>query len=181
MDVKTGQVVSTDVSSEKVGDGRRLKALVKRAQGSIRVRRVLGNGAYDSNGNFNFLSGEGIRPVIKGTKNSVPGCDGSHARKKAVMKQQAFRPRTWSRIHRFGYRWRVEWTSSVIMRVFGKYITARKFVNTYDKFLLFILAHHLPRLPSETLFAHTLCAHLGAICVRTHVAPIMVSPTMWSS
>ena len=47
----------------------------------------------------------------------------------AVVEQQAFRPKAWSRIHRFGYRWRVEGAFSCIKRVFGEYVTARKFVN----------------------------------------------------
>ena len=129
VDVKTRQEVSMDVSSEKVGDGRRLKRLVRRAEGSVRVKRVLADGAYDSKANFNFLAGEGIKPVIRVAKNSVPKCNGSYARKKAVIEQQAFRPKAWSRIHRFGYRWRVEGAFSVIKRIFGEYVTARKFVN----------------------------------------------------
>ena len=32
-------------------------------------------------------------------------------------------------MHRFGYRWRVESAFSVIKRVFGEYVTAKKFVN----------------------------------------------------
>ena len=39
--IKTGQVVSMNVSSEKVGDGKRL------------VKRVLADGAFDSKANFN--------------------------------------------------------------------------------------------------------------------------------
>ena len=100
VDVKTGQVVSMDVSSENVSDGRRLKRLLRRAEGSVRVRRVLGDGAYDPKTNFNFLAGEGIRPVIRVAKNSVPRCNGSYARKKAVIEQQAFRSKAWSRITR---------------------------------------------------------------------------------
>ncbi len=54
---------------------------------------------------------------------------GSQARKLAVIEQKIFKPKAWSRIHRFGYRWRVESAFSVIKRVFGEYVTARKFVN----------------------------------------------------
>ena len=129
VDVKTGQVVSMDVSSERVGDGRRLKRLVRRAQGSVRVRRVLADGAYDSKANFRFLAKEGIRPVIRVRKGSVPTRQWCYPRKMAVVEQQAFRPKAWSRIHRFGYRWRVEGAFSCIKRVFGEYVTARKFVN----------------------------------------------------
>ena len=129
VDIKTGQVVSMDVSSEKAGDGKRLKRLVKRAQESVRVGRVLADGAYDSKANFNFLAQEGIKPVIRVRKGSVPRSRGSRARKMAVIEQQAFKPKSWSKIHRFGYRWRVEGAFSCIKRVFGEYASATKFVN----------------------------------------------------
>jgi len=129
VDIRTGQVVSMDVSSEKVGDGKRLKRLVKRAEESVRVGRVLADGAYDSKANFNFLASEGIKPVIRVRKGSAPRSGGSRARKMAVIEQQTFKPRSWSNIHRFGYRWRVEGAFSVIKRVFGEYVSAKKFVN----------------------------------------------------
>jgi hypothetical protein len=118
-----------DVSSEKVGDEKRLKRLVNRASKNVRVRRVLADGAYDSKANFNFLAGEGIKPVIRVRKGSVQKSDGSYARKLAVVEQQAFKPKSWSNVHRFGYRWRVEGAFSVIKRVFGEYVMATKFVN----------------------------------------------------
>jgi len=129
VDIKSKQVVSMDLSSEKVHDGKRLKRLVNRAEGSVRVKRVLADGAYDSRANFNFLAQEGIKPVIRVRKGSVPKSKGSYARKIAVIEQQMFRPKAWSRIHRFGYRWRVEGAFSCIKRIFGEYVSARKFVN----------------------------------------------------
>ena len=124
-----GQVVSMDVSSEKVWDGRRLKRLVRRAEGSVRIRRVLADWAYDSKASFNFLVGEGIKPDIRVAKNSVSKYSRSYARMMAVTDQQAFRPKAWSRIHRFGYRWRVEGAFLCIKGLFWEYVTARKFVN----------------------------------------------------
>jgi hypothetical protein len=129
VDIKTGQVVSMDASSEKVGDGKRLRRLVKRAEENVRVGRVLGDGAYDSKENFNFLAQEGIKAVLRVRKGSAPNAKGSYARKKAVIEQQTFKPKSWSRIHRFGYRWRVEGAFSVIKRIFGEYVTAKKFVD----------------------------------------------------
>ena len=131
VDIKTGQVVSMDVSSEKVGDGKRLKRLVNRArENNVRVKRVLADGAFDSKANFNFLAQEGIIPVIRVRKGSAPRSRGSRARKLAIMVQQALKPKSCSTIHRFGYRWRVEGAFSVIKSVFGEYVTATKFVNT---------------------------------------------------
>ena len=136
VDVKTGQIVSMDVSSEKVSDGRRLKRLVRRAQKSVRVKRVLEDGAYDTKANFNFLSDKGIRPVIRVAKNSSQKNKGSWARKMAVIEQQTFRPKAWSRIHRFGYRWRAEGAFSSVKRIFGEYVSARRFRNMAREMLL---------------------------------------------
>ena len=129
VDIKTKQVVSMDVSSEKVHDGKRLKRLVNRAKENVRVKRVLGDRAYDSRANFNFLDVNHIKPVIRVRSNSVPKSNGCMARKLAVIEQQTFKPKAWSRIHRFGYRWRVEGAFSCIKRIFGEYVSAKKFVN----------------------------------------------------
>jgi hypothetical protein len=102
MDVKTGRVVSMDVTSEKVGDGRRLRRLVGDAEGRVRVRRVLADGAYDSRANFDFVAEEGIKPVIGVRSGSVPRSGGSQARKQAVIEQRKFELRAWSRIHGSG-------------------------------------------------------------------------------
>jgi ribosomal protein L32E len=59
----------------------------------------------------------------------VPKSKGCQARKLAVIEQQAFKPKAWSRIHRFGNRWRVKGASSCIKRIFGEYVSAKKFVN----------------------------------------------------
>src|SRR5713226_4729605 len=130
VDIRTKQVVSMDVSSEKVGDGRRLKRLVNRAsENGVRMKRVLADGAYDSRANFKFLDKRHIKPVIRVRSNSVPKSKGCQARKNAVIEQKMFKPRSWSRIHRFGYRWRVEGAYSCIKRIFGEYVSARKFVS----------------------------------------------------
>ena len=105
------------------------EALVRRAQGSVRVRRVLADGAYDSKANFRFLDSQGIKPVIRVAKNSVPTRQWCYPRKTPVGEQQAFTRRAWGRIRRFGYRWKIEGAFFVIKRIFGEYVTARKFVN----------------------------------------------------
>lgn len=130
VNIKTKQVVSMDVSSEKVHDSKRLKRLVSRAKkNGVRVRRVLGDGAYDSKDNFNFLDRNGIKPVIRVRKNSIPKSNGCMTRKLAVVEQSKFKPKAWSKIHHFGYRWRVEGVFSCIKRIFGEYVSAKKFVN----------------------------------------------------
>jgi hypothetical protein len=46
-----------------------------------------------------------------------------------VLEQKSLGSRAWSRVHRFGFRWVVEGVFSVMKRVFGEYVLARKFVN----------------------------------------------------
>jgi hypothetical protein len=67
--------------------------------------------------------------VIRVRKGSVPKSRGCQVRKMAVIEQQAFKPKVWSNIHRFGYRWRAEGAFSCIKRIFGEYVSAKKFVN----------------------------------------------------
>ncbi len=137
VNIKTKQVVSMDVTSEKVHDSKRLKRLVNRArENGIRVKRLLGDGAYDSKDNFRFLSEKQIKPVIRVRSNAVPKSNACLPRKKAVIEQQRFKPKSWSHIHRFGYRWRVEGAYSCIKRIFGEYVTAKKFVNMAKEMVL---------------------------------------------
>jgi len=130
VDVKTKQVVSMDVSSERVHEGRRMKRLIKRAKGNqVNVRRALADGAYDSRANFQYLDENGIEPVIRVRRNSVPKSRGCMARKLAVIEQQRLKPKAWSKAHGFGYRWMVETAFSCIKRIFGEHVSAKKFVN----------------------------------------------------
>ena len=103
-----------------------------------------GDGAYDSRDCFEFLSGDGIKPVIRVRENSVPESnDDSPARKDAVVEQQAFKPKSWSNIHRYGYRWRVEGAFSCIKRTFGEYVSAKKFVNMAKEMLIKVSIYNM--------------------------------------
>jgi hypothetical protein len=69
------------------------------------------------------------KPVIRVRSNSAAKSRGCLPRKYAVIEQKMFKPKAWSRIHSFGYRWRVEGAFSCIKRIFGEYVTAKKFTN----------------------------------------------------
>ena len=143
VNIKTKQVLSMDVSSEKVHDGGRLKGLVREASENFRVKRVLADGAYDSRENFTFLSDNNIKPVIRVRSNSAAKSRGCLPRKYAVIEQKMFKPRAWSRIRRFGYRWRVEGAFSCIKRIFGEYVTAKKFTNMTKELTMKASLHNL--------------------------------------
>ena len=107
-----------DVSSENVYEGKRL------------VKRVLADEAYDSRDNFNFLSENSIMPVIRVEATLSQKSRGCLSRKSAVIEQKRLKPKAWSRIHRFGCRWRVEGAFPSIKCIFENTLQqGRKFVN----------------------------------------------------
>ena len=73
VDIKRKRILSLDVTSEQVHDGKVLPVLIEDItikQNKI-VNTVIADGSYDNNNNFQFLSFNGIKPTaIKVRKNS---------------------------------------------------------------------------------------------------------------
>ena len=109
VDPKTKQVVSMDVTKENVHDSKRLKKLVKKTSkdASVRIGKVIADGAYDSKDNFRFLSSNGIEPAIKERKNASLHAGGCYERKIVAVKQ--FEDlEAWKDSVSYGSRWIVE-------------------------------------------------------------------------
>jgi hypothetical protein len=128
VDVRSKQAVSMQVTEESVSDGSQMEPLVQEAVSKNEVKRAYADGAYDSRANFNFLASNKVDPAIKVRKNSVPKAKGSSARKEAVIAQQKdFN--SWKEEKKYGDRWAVEGAYSCIKRIFGEYVSAKKFIN----------------------------------------------------
>jgi hypothetical protein len=65
VDIKKKRILSLEVTSEEVHDGKILKKLVDDASENNKVKRVLADGMYDSNNNFRYLSKNHIKPGMK--------------------------------------------------------------------------------------------------------------------
>jgi len=128
VDAKSKQAVSMEVTEETVSDGSQTEPLVQEAMAKNDVERALGDGAYDSRANFNLLASNDIDPAIKVRKNASRKAKGSYARKTAVIAQQTDFD-GWKEEKGYGDRWAVEGAFSCIKRVFGEYVSAKKFVN----------------------------------------------------
>ena len=128
VDPRSKQAVSIQVTEETVSDGSQTEPLVQEAMAKNTVGRMYGDGAYDSRANFNLLASNHIDPAIKVRKNSVPKAKGSFARKEAVIAQQADLE-GWKAEKKYGDRWAVEAAFSCIKRIFGEYVSAKKFLN----------------------------------------------------
>ncbi|MGC1932615.1 MAG: transposase [Candidatus Nitrosopolaris sp.] len=66
VDIKKKKIASLDVISEEVYDGNRLTELVDIASENNTLKRVIADGAYDNNENFQYLSDKNIEAAIKG-------------------------------------------------------------------------------------------------------------------
>ena len=70
VDTKTKQILAIEVTREDVGDGRMLGRLVEGSVGKANVKRVIGDGTYDSKNNFRMLAQMSIDPLIRVWKNA---------------------------------------------------------------------------------------------------------------
>jgi IS5 family transposase len=135
VDIKRKRILSLEVTSEEVHDGRILKKLVDNASENNNLKGILADGMYDSNNNFRYLSKNHIKPGIKTRSNSKVKSTNCHARNMSVVKQQANFKR-WKRSVSYGHRWMAETVFSSIKRIFGEHVTARKFSNMVKEIFL---------------------------------------------
>jgi len=135
VDVRTGRMLSVEVTEEDVQDGRMLVPLVKGASSKARVVVAMGDGAYDSRANFRYLDDHGIEPVIKVRRNASLRAMGCMPRK-LVVQEQLKDYDGWKRRHRYGKRWRVESAISSFKSAFGEHVTSVKWRYMVNELLL---------------------------------------------
>ena len=88
VDIKKKRILSLEVTSEEVHDGKMLKKLVDNASENNNLKGILADGMYDSNNNFRYLSKNHIKPGIKTRSNSKVKSTNCHARNMSVVRQQ---------------------------------------------------------------------------------------------
>ena len=137
MDIKKKKILSLQVTSEKVHDGKVLPKLVDdiTIKQNKEIDTAIMDGSYDSNKNFQLLSFKGIKPAIKVRKNSRCRKTNHYLRNKAVMMQKN-NLQNWKNSVHYGQRWIVESVFSCIKRMFGEYVTAIRFENMIKEIML---------------------------------------------
>ena len=117
-----------EVTTDDVHDVKALPGLVEKAEGNVRVARLLGDGAYDSSKVYGFLEGQGIEVVVKPKRNGR--CDRGHpSRRRAVELVKSLGYDGWAERVGYGRRWAVETAYSTFKRLFGEHSMARGVVN----------------------------------------------------
>jgi IS5 family transposase len=135
VDIEKKRIVSLEVTSEEVHDGKMLKKLVDNASENNNLKGILADGMYDSNNNFRYLSKNHIKSGIKTRSNSKVKSTNCYARNMSVVRQQT-NLKKWKRSVSYGYRWIAETAFSSIKRTFGEHVTARKFPHMVKEILL---------------------------------------------
>ena len=147
VNTRTKEILALEVTDEKVHDGTVMKKLVKHVldsshQHNKRVKSVLADGAYDSNGNFRFLDDERIKPAIRVRRNSVVSTKNSKTRNGEVW-QQTKDFLKWKRKRRYGKRWMAETAFSSIKRTFGEHASSTRFQNMVKEMMLKVSLYNL--------------------------------------
>ena len=135
VDIKKKKIVSLEVTSEEIHDGSRLKNLVDNALENNTLKIVVADGAYDSKENFRYLYDNNTEAAIKVRKNSSYRFMGCNPRRKVVL-QQLKNLEKWKSSVSYGQRWIVESVFSSMKRMFGEYVSARRFPNMVKEMML---------------------------------------------
>ena len=148
VNTKTGEILALEVTDEKVHDGAMMRKLVKHVLNARhhhhgeKVQSVLADGAYDSNANFRFLNGKGIKPAIKVRRNSVVSAKNSKSRN-GEARRQTRDPLKWKRKRGYGMRWMAESAFSSIKRTFGEHVSSTRFQNMVKEMMMKVSLYNL--------------------------------------
>ncbi|HXT84109.1 MAG TPA: transposase [Verrucomicrobiae bacterium] len=140
VNVKTKKILSMKVTDEHVHDSKTLPELIEniiKSDNMVSIGKLFGDGAYEGNNIFRFLSDNGIQPCIKVRKNArVRWKKGNTLRNLAVLEQKSDLQGWKDSIVRYGQRWIVEPVFSCIKRMFGEYVYSVKLKNMVQEMML---------------------------------------------
>ena len=142
VDVKSKKILSIKVTDEHVHDSKALPELVDniiKSDGmttTTAIGKLLGDGAYDNNDIFRYISDNGIMPCIKVRKNArVRWKKGNILRNLSVLAQKNDLQK-WKDSESYGQRWIVETVFSSIKRMFGEYVYSVRLKNMIQEMML---------------------------------------------
>jgi len=128
VDVRNGKILEFKVTPDSVHDGKAFQELVENAGKRSRLKKVLGDGAYDDKDNDEFARKRRVKLVVPPRRNSrvqrKPPPE-SAARNDRVREWKKLGKKRWKTKFGYGKRWSVETVYSVWKRLFGEGLNAR--------------------------------------------------------
>lgn len=141
IDEETKEILTAEITTEKVGDNKRFNQLI---EGSInntgkKAAKIKADGSYSSYDDFDLLEQLGIEPIINIPNNAIIGLpENKYVNRRRNLeprtrtkyaKQQLKNKKKWRKEKQYGKRWHIETLFSTIKRQFGQYAQATKYKN----------------------------------------------------
>ena len=142
VDVESKEVVAMEISTDDMHDVKAFPGLLNEAGKRRRIKRCLGDGAYDSSSVYEALEAQGIEAVIKPRRNSVPGA-ASSARGRVVEEFLDMGYEVWACEKGYGDRWMVETAYSTFKRLFGECSLSRSLENIAHELVAKVALYNL--------------------------------------
>ena len=142
VDTESKEVVAMEISTDDMHDVKAFPGLLKKAGEKRRIKRCLGDGAYDSGEVYEALEAKGIEPAIKPRRNSVPGA-ASSARGRVVEEFMDLGYEAWASEKGYGDRWMVETAYSSFKRLFGECSLSRTLENIAHELVAKVALYNL--------------------------------------
>lgn len=139
VDTKSKKILAMEVTDERKHDSKMLPKLVEDILSincSSMINKILGDGAYDSNYTFKYLSENGIMPCIKVRKNSRVRWKTANLFRNLSVIAQRHDLKQWKDSVSYGQRWAVETAFSSLKRMFGEYVYSIKMENMKKELVL---------------------------------------------
>ena len=134
VDTKTKEVLSLEVTDEKVVDHHKFKKLVRNSKKIRDIKQAQADGAYDVNECFEYLDKHKIEPAIRLRGNACIRSSSSWLRKKEIrLRNQLGGQEAWRDKKGYGKRWSSEGVFSSFKRRFGEYVNCRLFGNMVNE------------------------------------------------
>ena len=130
------------ISTDDMHDVKAFPVLLEEAGKRRRIKRCLGDGAYDSGEVYDALEAMGVEAVIKPRRNSVPAV-GSSARGRVVEEFLGLGYMVWACEKGYGGRWMVETAYSTFKRLFGECSLSRTLENIAHELVAKVALYNL--------------------------------------
>jgi len=142
VDIESKEVVAMEISTDDMHDVKAFPGLLEEAGKRRKIKRCLGDGAYDSSAVYDALEARGIEAVIKPRRNSVPAA-GSSARGRVVNEFLGLGYEAWACEKGYGDRWMVETAYSSFKRLFGECSLSRTLENIAHELVAKVALYNL--------------------------------------
>ena len=142
VDVKTKQILAIEVTDDRVADAEKFEDLVNGARKVANIVRVLGDGAYDSKENFDFLEACSIQAGIRPKRGSSGKARGSWPRMYTVRDFLEDED-GWKRRVGYGKRWAAESVFSSLKGMFDEFVNAKKFQHMIQEMKIKAFTYNL--------------------------------------